>query len=139
MGTTVPSNFTGRLEKFGEDTDGSTSEVVIIGPVSIASISAPSNQNRGNAHRIRDFAVAVSKSASNTRVYIQKSNDNTNWTKVAAIIIPDYGNYLKSYMGSKGIVIRQGQHWRVIAQQTTAARITCEILGDTAFDNVVDI
>lgn len=137
MGTTIPPNFTGRLEKYGEDADGDTSEAVLIAAVQVPAINGPSNQNRGNAHKIVDFSVSVAKSGSNTRVYIQKSNDNSSWTKVATIIIPDYGNYHRVY--GQGIIIRQGQWWRVIHQQDTAARVTCEVQGKTAYDDVVDL
>jgi len=137
IGAPVQIQWLGRLDKYGESTNGSITQVVLIAAFQVVAIPDASSQNQGNLIKITDFAACVDSGGVNSRFYIQKSTDGNNWTTIARITLPVAGNYHRTY--SKPKFVTAGQYCRVIMKQGTAAGASVELTGETAQSDVVDI
>ena len=118
----------GVLQKFGANA-GSTSQIVLIGPVQLAA---------NNQADITDFGGTGAPGSAGTVVEFQKSNDNfsSNIVPLSRIELPSPGTMLKSF--DTPIRVQGGQSIRVIGSQGTAGAFSAELGGQTKDADVLD-
>lgn len=125
-------NMAGRFQRFGASANGSTSKTSLIAATQIATVtSGPTNYVF-----VEKLKVTVAKSGSNSMFQLELSTDNSTWTEVARIEVPDYGIMSDPDVC---IYIPSGTYYRVSVTQGTAARCSASLIGRTAISDLVDV
>lgn len=122
----------GRFQRFGASASGSTSKTALIGPSQIPSVT----QGSGNWVIVDKFKVTVAKSGSNSVFQLELSADDSTYTEVARIEVPDYGIVSDPDVG---IYVPAGYYYRVSVTQGTAARCSASLIGRAAISDITDI
>ena len=132
MATLSATAMGARLQRFGASAAGSTSKTSLIASVQVPSVT----QGLGNFLFVEKIKVTVAKSGSNSLFQLELSTDNSSFTEVARIEVPDYGIVSDPDVG---IYIPAGYYYRVSVTQSTAARCSASLIGRAAISDITDI
>jgi hypothetical protein len=125
-------NMAGRFQRFGASASGSATKIQLIASTQIPTVtSGPTNYVA-----VEKFKVTVAKSGSNSLFQLELSTDNSSWTEVARIEVPDYGIMSDPDVC---IYIPSGYYYRVSVTQGTAARCSASLIGRAAISDIVDL
>lgn len=126
-----------RLQKFGASATGSTSPVVLIGPVAVPLSTA--GFNNSNVPYMTEFGASATAGAAGSYFQLQVGPGiNGPWTEIERIEIPNAGVVSIGY-GSKIPICAPGQAFQVTATQSTAARMSAKLFGICTNSDIVDI
>lgn len=118
------------LNKYGEVSDASQADTVIIQPVQIST----GKTGRGLVY---DFGVESDPDAGGALLKLQLSNDGTTWTTITRLVIPSPGVQARTW--GRPLEIRKGQYFRVVGKADGVGVLSADLSGEAFPQDIVDV